>query len=354
MVAKTTTQQNTPAPNNGSGIKLSEDEVKHIPLTDVFVDSEWNARSIANTMAESNLRGDEEGRGIIGLQDGLCTDGQDEPVVLRRTDSADFYKKNVNKPYALVVGFRRFEAIRRLNADHDLLKRRAEENRTVVPNTANGTIRAVVRSLTEEQARSLNMRENTQRDSLSPPDLMWGMAKLAKLGMTQTVIGSTLGKTQSYVSTLLRISSLKPSIIEHWRQGGEFKGHKSKSQVTTKELNDVAKLDADRQEEEYLKILQSKGIAPGTPAEESKQWLDSAKKKAHAIGFMLGTCHRVKFLKVAQEKNWIDNIEYMMKVGKKKLTRQELRSIANAAEKGFKAGVVEPAIEEEEEGEEDE
>jgi hypothetical protein len=333
-----------------NGHMIAEDEIKHIPLSDIFVDTDWNTRSVANVMSETSETGTEgEGLGIVGLMNDITNDGQDTPVVVRRTDTAGFYRKT-NKPYALVAGFRRYEAVRRLNDDADLVKRRAEEKKGVVPNTANGTIRANVRALSEPEARGLNVRENTLRDDLTTPDLMKAIVELSqKHGWTQNQIGLTVGKVQGYVGKLLRIASVDPDILTHWRVGGEFKGVKSTVRVTTNDLDDISKLDRKEQANEYMRVIQAKGGGVDGKGKD-KLWLESAKKQADKIGTLLGELQRVKFLKVTPNVPWIDQLSLLVKVGKgKEMKAREERKLADVAEKAFQAALNREDAPEEEE-----
>jgi ParB-like chromosome segregation protein Spo0J len=348
---------------NGNPSLLSiEDEVKHVPLTDIFVDPDWNNRSLANTLAESTAsREDVEGTGIQGLAMGIFQDGQDEPIILRGT--AGLYKKT-NKPYALVAGFRRYEAINRLNADAHLVKLRSDEKKSVVPNSANGTIRAVVRNLSELEAIKLNLRENTQRNDMSTPDLVNGARKLKFLHQMDSVaIANTLGKSKQYVDLLLRVATLQPVILDHWRNGGDLTNHKGEKiqsgvEATVKDLDGVSKLDKDRQLEAYCTILADESRA-GSGAPE-KQPYKAAKKKIAGVATLLGTLARqiygesgkAAFLKLSDKVAFIDVVEVLVKPPKKGFVARQVRGLADAAEAAFQAA-VEGKPEEEEEADED-
>ncbi len=327
------------------------DEVKHIRLEDVFVDPNWNSRSIANVNAESSELGDREGTGITGLQTNIAQDGQENPVAVRST-TAPFYAKT-SKPYALVTGFRRFEAITRINADKDLAKLRADEKKpSLIPNTANGTIRAFVLTLSESEARALNIRENTLRDDLTPPDLMRGIAELAnKHKISQVEIGARIGKAQGYVGKLLAISTCDAKVLEHWRNGGEFEGVKSIKRVTTNDMLDISKIDKGRQAEEYLRVIQTKTASASE--KDANQWVDAAKKRAETIGWMLGVMQRDGFLKLSGKVSWIDAIPLYLKLGKKELKARQERSVAASAEKAFEKALTAEEVSEEEEGDDD-
>lgn len=294
---------------NGTELASAEDIVKHIRLSDIFVDPVWNARSLANVMAEQGTAGDQEGSGITGLVNGIAARGQDTPVKLRPT-AQPFYASKAQgftgQPFALVSGFRRFEAIRRLNDNVELVKTKNAEGKTVVPNTANGTIRAYVVPMTEKEARIENTAENAFREDLDPPDLVHAVGRMssAPLNMSAVDISVAIGKTTGYVTVLQRVAGLHKDVLTHWREGGEFQGVKNVKRVPIEDLVEIAKLDKDRHCAEYKRVLESKpGIVDG---KRDKQWMAAAKKAAERVGKFLGTLERHEIITVDQSKPWVD------------------------------------------------
>lgn len=338
-------------------ILIPEDDIKHIPLSDIYVDEEWNNRSITRTLANEGIHGDDGNNGLDGLKIGIFHDGQDEPVIIRSTKSG-FYKKDVKQPYALVAGFRRYTAISKLNEDKNLFDMRNEKKLTVVPNTANGTIRAIVRSLSEIEAIKLNLRENTQRDDMTPQDLVHGAFRLKfQHQMESLAIANTLGKHPTYVNTLLRIAGLPKELLNHWRNGGEFKGVKSTKAVTVKDLDNLAKdiKEPAGQIAAYLNMLKEKA----EDASEGNQQYKAAKKRGIRVATMLGVLARKAysetenkaFCTVNPNVAWVDMVEIL--IGKTKLDARQRRRIADSME-GAYAAALENAGEEEEEEEEEE
>jgi hypothetical protein len=346
-------------------LSISEDEIKHVPLSDIFVDFDWNSRSLVNVLSEHSESKDGEGTGITGLTKGILLDGQDEPVILRTTKDG-FYRKNVKEPYALVAGFRRYEAIRRLNSPKGptksgdtevpgeisaelakLIENRKKESKTVVPNTADGTLRAIVRTLTEGEAKVLNLRENTNRDDLTTPDLMMAVKGIAEgQKLTGGQIADRLGKSQGHIDQLLRISKCHADILQHWRHGGEFRGLPSSCRATVRDLNEIVKeTDPQKQLEEYTRLLQSK--LPSSDETENNQWVQSAKKKAIKLGDLFGTLEQAGFLKVLAKEEWTDFIEKMVKTGNKEPTRRQAKSIAKAAQEAYTEALTRTDAEEE-------
>jgi ParB/RepB/Spo0J family partition protein len=348
--------------NPHQGVLIPEDDIKHIPLSDIYVDEDWNNRSITRTLSVTSVRPEDEGTGLDGLKVGIFHDGQDEPVIVRSTRSSPtagggFYKANVKQPYALVAGFRRFTAITKLNEDANLVKLRADEKKNVVPNTANGTIRAIVRSLSELEAIKLNLRENTQRDDMTPQDLVYGAFRLKfQHQMESIAIANTLGKHPTYINQLLRIASLPKEVLDHWRHGGEFKGVKSTKAVTVKDLDNLAKdiKEKEGQIAAYLNLLKEK-VEDGV---EGNQQYKAAKKRGIRTATMLGVLARKAysetenkaFVTVNPNVAWVDMVELL--IGKTKLDARQRRRIADAMEGAFAAALT-PKDEEEEEEEEE-
>src|SRR5208337_3309810 len=136
----------------------------------------------------------------------MVHDGQDDPVILRRVDGhKTLGGKQTDRPWELLAGFRRYEAFVRLNQDVAIHKSKQAEGKSQwVPNTANGTIRAVVKDCTAQQARSLNMRENTNRSDVTTPDLVFGVRELSFTHKQSSVqIATDLGISQSYTTKLV-------------------------------------------------------------------------------------------------------------------------------------------------------
>jgi ParB-like chromosome segregation protein Spo0J len=355
--------QATSAQTNGTNTKsATEDKVEHIPLSDIEVDWAWNSRSYANVVSEHS-ESDNEAQGITGLTKGIFLDGQNEPVVVR--PSAGVGNGKIKKPYCLVAGFRRFEAIRRLNNPKistekepgeiseefgKLIAERKAAKKSVVPNSADGTVRAVVRTMSESEARILNLTENTNRDSLTAPDLMHAIKDLkTKHDLTDTQIADHLGKSQGHISMLGRIAKCNKEILDHWRNGGEFEGLPSNLRATVRELDDLSKVEPKEQNAEYKRILQAK--IPAGDDKDGTQWVLSAKKKAQKLGELLGSLQKLEFLKVAPkaENAWHEWIDVMVKNGKKDLTTRQAKSVAKAAEEAYFE-----ALNREEEAEEEE
>jgi hypothetical protein len=174
-----------------------------VKLSDIYADFAWNSR------AERNVQdmADTESAGFDGFEANIRLSGQITPIILRNTAGKALNGKKTDKAYEVVCGFRRFRAISSLNAKG-----------IVIPNLASGTILGEVRECkTETEARILNGQENTARKNLKAPDLVFLVRDLSKAGMAQVPISEALGITQGWVSKLLRVGSLPPAVLDHWR-----------------------------------------------------------------------------------------------------------------------------------------
>lgn len=196
-------------------------QLVQLPLKDIFVDYDWNSRSKRDVMSNQSDGAiddnQKEGNGLGGLCASIQTAGQDDPVVVRLVDNKESLGgKRVaqgmppsvyqGEPCELVCGFRRYTAITILN-----------EKKVEIPRLQSGHIWAMLRELTPTESRLLNIRENTDRQSLPPPDLVWGIIQLQAKGLGIKQISEQLNVSISYISRLSKVASLPLIIIEHWR-----------------------------------------------------------------------------------------------------------------------------------------
>jgi len=276
-------------------------KIQVLPLTEIVVDTSWNARS----NLEESSGGPDEGTGLEGLQKSIALRGQDEPVVVRANPAGK------GKPFALVAGFRRFEAIRRI----------AEAGGDKAP-----TILAVIKKLSEGEARELNVRENTVRDSLSGADLAFGIKGMldATPTLTDLAIADTLGLSQGHVSTLHRIMvGVKPNILKHWRE--------SPLKISVVEMNKLATIDKGEQQARYEELTRGKeNPKPRGPG----AWVSTAKDKAEGLGKLFGTLQRKDLITVDESLFQVEHVREVVSF-KKDCTEKQVEAIAHAFEKGF-------------------
>lgn len=131
----------------------------------------------------------------VGLQVPLTVLAQD----LRTDDGA---KKEL---YYLVVGFRRYEAIRMIREqDPDAFK-------TVEVKRFKGSV---------AEAQVLNLTENIQRSDLTPFEIANGVEILLNLGYSQKDIADKVGKSQTWVSNAIQFRrSATPQLKNAVKEG---------------------------------------------------------------------------------------------------------------------------------------
>lgn len=120
---------------------------------------------------------------IKELAETLDKDGLLQPIVVRE-DGEDHYE--------IIAGERRYRAAKSLNWE---------------------TIPAIVNNMNDDQAASLALIENLQREDLNPIDEAKAYTNLMKLNdLTQTALAKDMGKSQSYVANKLRLLKLDDDV----------------------------------------------------------------------------------------------------------------------------------------------
>ncbi|MDH5101008.1 nucleoid occlusion protein [Lactobacillus kefiranofaciens] len=114
----------------------------------------------------------------------LDQDGLLQPIVVREDGDQ----------YEIIAGERRYRAAKSLGWD---------------------TIPAIVKNMDDDQAASLALIENLQREDLNPIDEAKAYTNLMKLNdLTQTALAKDMGKSQSYVANKLRLLKLGDDLQE--------------------------------------------------------------------------------------------------------------------------------------------
>lgn len=321
-------------PEHSTEQLLPDEVIRHIPLSDIFVDYSWNVRSLRNVMSEvsdavqdTTLKGTHtgEGAGIVGLAVSLLNDGQDQAVFVRKVEGGkSLGGKKTDKPFEVYCGFRRITAADILNrkpeeiaktlpekAATDLVARietATKAKRNIIPNTANGTILAVIRNVDAAKARLDNGRENTLRQNLDTPDMVKYISNLtSETKMTQAQMAEALGIGQPYVSRLKKVATLPSVILNHWRGEGKVPGlpETVTDRLTSRQLSDLADLAMKDSLPEgevikrYVDTLNPPTAADGSGGEDA----DRPLKRIKELGFMIGVMIREGIL-VAGDLSW--------------------------------------------------
>lgn len=126
---------------------------------------------------------------IQQLAQTLQEEGLLQPIIVREDQSG----------YEIIAGERRFRAAKSLGWEK---------------------IPAIVNNLDDQQAASLALIENLQRENLNPIDEAQAYEQLMQLNdLTQTQLAQDIGKSQSYVANKLRLLKLAEPVQEHLAKG---------------------------------------------------------------------------------------------------------------------------------------
>lgn len=157
---------------------------------------------------------------IKELAETLDKDGLLQPIVVRE-DGEDHYE--------IIAGERRYRAAKSLNWE---------------------TIPAIVNNMNDDQAASLALIENLQREDLNPIDEAKAYTNLMKLNdLTQTALAKDIGKSQSYVANKLRLLKLDDDVQKALIEG----------KITARHGRALLNLSDDDQER-VLKEIEDKGL----------------------------------------------------------------------------------------------
>lgn len=157
---------------------------------------------------------------IKELAETLDKDGLLQPIVVRE-DGEDQYE--------IIAGERRYRAAKSLNWE---------------------TIPAIVNNMNDDQAASLALIENLQREDLNPIDEAKAYTNLMKLNdLTQTALAKDMGKSQSYVANKLRLLKLDDDVQNALVEG----------KITARHGRALLNLSDDDQER-VLKEIEEKGL----------------------------------------------------------------------------------------------
>ena len=157
---------------------------------------------------------------IKELAETLDKDGLLQPIVVRE-DGEDHYE--------IIAGERRYRAAKSLNWE---------------------TIPAIVNNMNDDQAASLALIENLQREDLNTIDEAKAYTNLMKLNdLTQTALAKDMGKSQSYVANKLRLLKLDDDVQKALIEG----------KITARHGRALLNLSDDDQER-VLKEIEDKGL----------------------------------------------------------------------------------------------
>ncbi|WP_281829358.1 MULTISPECIES: nucleoid occlusion protein [Lactobacillus] len=149
---------------------------------------------------------------IKELAQTLDKEGLLQPIVVRENEYG----------YEIIAGERRFRAAQSLGWEK---------------------IPAIVNNMNDDQAASLALIENLQRENLNPIDEAEAYKNLMKLNnLTQTQLAKDMGKSQSYVANKLRLLKLTPK-VQSYLASGEISARHGRALVGLSERNQSRMVD---------------------------------------------------------------------------------------------------------------
>jgi ParB-like chromosome segregation protein Spo0J len=289
-------------------------DIQLIPLHLIDADHTWNCRS-------GDFRSDEEYGYLV---ESIGAKGQDTAILLRPHPDKSKAKRT---PYAVVVGFRRFEAL------CDVLRKQNEsfkEKDLATIAKALGaqmmTAKAEVKEMTEADARAANIRENMQRENVKPADTAFAVQELLKHGKNDTEIAWSIGKGQTYASKMHRICTLPSDVLKNWRS--------NPLPLTAEEMDQLSRVEgAAAQREAYEKAVRNK--QPRTSAGK-KSVMAQLMGQATSFASKLGELARADLIEITDD--WEALIEHMIRIPDKmadKIKASDLRTIAAEAKRTY-------------------
>lgn len=281
------------------------EKIEHIRFSEIYADYTWNIRKADVRSEGENPRpiitvgvgGDSDpSRGRDGLVASIATHGQETPCVVRKSPAGAKHKK----PYELVCGFRRHDA--RLQVAED----KKEENPTLA---------CTIRTLTDKEARAMNVRENTERDGLGGGDLVYAVAKTVELdkNISQKDLSDTLGISPGYANILYRVHvGVSPKIIGEWRA----MPNPPKAAVLIDKLVTGGGTEAiaknSREQHEAWDKLKAGKVKSTTPSRGKDGWMAKCETEARRLGLAIGRMSRDGHLTLHGEAFWYANARALL------------------------------------------
>ena len=268
-------------------LKLAE-QVWFVPLTDIFVDYDWNGRSHANVFADVSDgvadEGQQQGEGFAGLKASLHEDGQRDAVIVRPVDSGvSLGGKPTSCKFELVCGFRRVSAILSLMTE-----------KKAVRDNPDGQVRAIIRQLSPDDAEVANGVENIQRHGMTAPDLVLYVRRLLKKH-SNNKISTLLGVNRTSITRFARVAQLPESVLAHWARGAPLHGVSPNvvtPQLSLSRMEELQKLTAGKTEydvtSQYVDWLSVPAPAEGPRSPAQQSALTRVKRHAQLLGQLCG------------------------------------------------------------------
>ncbi len=160
--------------------RLSRYDVYDVPLTDIWVDLDFNCRNAFTFQS------------VKGLADNIAQAGLEIPVILQRREDSQV---GFMESYRLVAGFRRVAAVKTfLRWTH------------IPANIREG--------LSDRAAEILNLTENLEREDLNPLEQAQAIARRFPRGTSLRAIAQEMNRDTRWVHQRLRIMELPEELRE--------------------------------------------------------------------------------------------------------------------------------------------
>lgn len=308
--------------SNGSQEKVA-DTILLVPLTDIYIDANWNARS--GNWQEDPESTDSPDGGFQGLLESLKVSKTNQtPIELRPNHDP---KTSAKFKYLLVAGFRRCKCAQLLGWTH---------------------LRATVKEMSDLEARIRNIQEGTAHSNLKTADLAWAIGDLKEKGgqkLKDKDIANILGLSESYVSILRRIQTdVKPAVTKAWRDSG--------LKVSVSDMQRLTVIPKEDQEKEWQKVTEGRNSDPGGNGKKTPY--QKLKEKVVAKGFELGKLAQLKCVTLNVKGDWDVAIQEIFHVPSA-VNAQQLVKLSAALADAYKEGLeakLKTAEDESEESEE--
>jgi ParB/RepB/Spo0J family partition protein len=218
--------------------EASENSASALPQNVSAADPERQIVDIELSKLEPSVyqpRRDFNDEGIAELAQSIKANGLLDPLIVKKNDSGDKYE--------IICGERRFRACKILGMDK---------------------VQCVVRDLVPEKSYAVALIENIQREDLNPVEQAYALDQmLSQCHMTQEELASSIGKSRSTVTNLLRINALADDVKQLLAERSIDLGHAKVVMSLERDLQSkaaayIAKKGLSvRQAEEFVKKLAS-------------------------------------------------------------------------------------------------
>lgn len=160
-----------------------------IKLNDIYTDDEFNCR------------GDFSHMDVVELAQSIEAQGLLQPITVCETNKVERFKNKTDRPYSLIMGFRRLKA-------HYVLEREYIEC------NLNDNIKS------EVDARLANLVENVSRENLTFDQEALAIKGLYELKFNREDIGRFIGKSSGWVQTRIMFLSLPEQYQKEFANSG--------------------------------------------------------------------------------------------------------------------------------------